>query len=159
VQIIDRDIGLLGDKREEEPTNWVAKAAGPFAATFLSAVLLAGSVAPDALAARSSGRLGGSSFSARRAAPPPRAAPRTGGGGGTNVYVAPPVYGSPFGFSPFGGFGGFSPFGGFGFGYPVVGFGFGGVLNLFIFMFVLSTILNIVRSAASKKDDWRDDDF
>jgi len=51
---------------------------------------------------------------------------RGGGGGGyrggaTNVYVAPPVYGRPFGFSPFG----FSPFGfspfGFGFGFGVPG--------------------------------------
>lgn len=74
-----------------------------------------------AQAARSGGRMGGSSrgFSAR---PPPRAAAPRGGGATTrssssvSIGIGAPVI-SPFGFgSPFG----FSPFGyGFGFGVPI----------------------------------------
>jgi len=75
-------------------------------------------------AARSGGRMGGMGGSRpqSRAAPPPRSAPSARSGVGASVGGAPTVVVSPmmspFGYSPFGGFG-YSPFG-FGFG------GFGG---------------------------------
>ena len=91
----------------------------------------------DAWAARSSGRVGGSSFrsSAPRAAP--RAAPR---GGNTNIYVAPPLGGYGYGYG-----GGmsfmpsiFMPF----------GFGFGGfsLLSTIFQFFIVVTLLNIAFS-------------
>eukprot|EP00355_Strombidium_rassoulzadegani_P000158 CAMPEP_0168609692 /NCGR_PEP_ID=MMETSP0449_2-20121227/1351_1 /TAXON_ID=1082188 /ORGANISM="Strombidium rassoulzadegani, Strain ras09" /LENGTH=182 /DNA_ID=CAMNT_0008649871 /DNA_START=80 /DNA_END=628 /DNA_ORIENTATION=+ len=121
----------------------------PLAATLAAALIAVAATPEEALAARSGGRVGGSSFSSRRAAPPPRAAPRVNSGN-TSVYVAPPVYGSPFGFSPFG----FSPFGFSPFG-PAVGIGFGGIFNIFIAMFVITTVLNIVTRISSKdKDDY-----
>mmetsp|Transcript_21163 Transcript_21163/g.29348 ORF Transcript_21163/g.29348 Transcript_21163/m.29348 type:complete len:189 (-) Transcript_21163:73-639(-) len=75
------------------------------------AMLFGSATAPEALAAKSSGRAGGSAGFASRKAPPPaapqapsRAADTYVAPNVTNVYVAPPVYSpSPFGYSPFGG--------------------------------------------------------
>jgi len=113
------------------------------AALLAGAIMLAPLVeAPDALAARSSGRVGGSSF---RSAPsrsysapsrsysspsrsysaPSRSYSAPSASSRTNIYVAPPV------FSPFGGYGYGIPFSPFGYGYgysspPVVIAGGGG---------------------------------
>ena len=91
----------------------------------------------DAWAARSSGRVGGSSFRSAPRAAPRAAAPR---GGNTNIYVAPPL-------------------GGYGYGYggmsfmpsifmPAFGFGFGGfsLISTIFQFFVVVTLLNIVFS-------------
>ena len=90
----------------------------------------------DAWAARSSGRVGGSSFRSAPRAAPRAAAPR---GGNTNIYVAPPLGGYGYGY------GGmsfmpsiFMPFG-FGFG------GFSLISTIFQF-FVVVTLLNIAFS-------------
>ena len=68
-------LDVAGKDKEPEQT-WASKVTGPFAATLAAALMLSASLPEDAMAARSGGRVGGSSFSARRAAPPPRAAPR-----------------------------------------------------------------------------------
>ena len=91
----------------------------------------------DAWAARSSGRVGGSSFRSAPRAAPRAAAPR---GGNTNIYVAPPL-------------------GGYGYGYggmsfmpsifmPGFGFGFGGfsLISTLVQLFVVVTLLNIAFS-------------
>eukprot|EP00931_Biecheleriopsis_adriatica_P116748 TRINITY_DN9234_c0_g1_i1.p2 TRINITY_DN9234_c0_g1~~TRINITY_DN9234_c0_g1_i1.p2 ORF type:complete len:201 (-),score=47.94 TRINITY_DN9234_c0_g1_i1:105-707(-) len=78
-----------------------------------AALLVAMVPLQGAEAARSGGRMGGGT--ARASRPPPRAAPSTGGGAarmssGPNISIGigAPMY-SPFGFSPFGGFGLFGP--------------------------------------------------
>ena len=103
-----------------------------------SLILSAPLVMPDdAWAARSSGRMGGSSFRSAPRSAPRAAAPRAGGT--TNVYVAPPLGGYGYGY------GGmsfmpsiFMPFG-FGFG------GFSLISTIFQF-FVVVTLLNIAFS-------------
>jgi uncharacterized membrane protein len=90
----------------------------------------------DVWAARSSGRMGGSSFRSAPRSAPRASAPR---GGNTNVYVAPPIYGGGMGY----GYGGgmsfmpsiFMPFG-FGFG------GFSLISTIFQF-FVVVTLLQV----------------
>ncbi|GIL73185.1 hypothetical protein Vretimale_4768 [Volvox reticuliferus] len=131
-------------------------------ASMVAAALIAGAVMPeDALAAssRSGGRVGGSSgFSSRKSAAPSRsiqtqAAPSVNS---TTIVVAPaaPVY-SPFGFSPFGGFG-------FGFGVPIFmpGSVFSGLLGLMAITLLFSVVLNVIRgiAAASSKQAKKDDD-
>lgn len=123
--------------------------------------MLTSAVTPDeALAARSGGRVGGSSFKSA-----PRAAPRQsgggGGGGGTirggntyNTYVAPPVYGGGYGYG--GGALSFFPrpyFPVFGFGLPI-----GGFFNFVITMFVITTIFGVIRGALSRGNGRRDND-
>ncbi|KAF6256836.1 hypothetical protein COO60DRAFT_1461494 [Scenedesmus sp. NREL 46B-D3] len=131
------------------------KMAVPVAATVAASLLLgAQMVAPeDAMAARSGGRAGASSFSARRAAPSraaTRAAPQTNTYHSTTIVSAPPVY-SPFGFG-----------GG--------GFGYGGFHFMPVFMFLLlivSFVFNVIKGAIgaasnaaggnkSKSQDWDD---
>jgi uncharacterized membrane protein len=139
----------------------------PAAAAALAGIMMTSAVAPeDALAARSSGRMGGSSFKSAPRSAPRAAAPRGGGGSGPsvrnntyNTYVAPPVGGYGYG----GGWGGgislfprfYSP--------PIFGFGLpiGGFFNFLFTMFVVTTIFGVIRGALSKKDDGnrrRDDD-
>lgn len=126
-------------------------------ATMVAAALLSSAFVPDeALAARSSGRAGGSSgFAARKAAPS-----RTSTTVSSTTVVAPVVVAAPPVFSPFG-------FGGFGMGYgfaPTIGFGvpfgfFGGMFSIFIFMFAISALVAVVRGVAdATKKDKKDDD-
>ncbi|GLC44393.1 hypothetical protein PLESTB_000474500 [Pleodorina starrii] len=137
-------------------------------ASMVAAALIAGAAMPEeALAAsqRSGGRVGGSSgFAARKAAPArsiqTQAAPTVVNN--TTVVVAPaaPVF-SPFGFSPFGGFGGF----GFGFGVPIFmpGSIFSGLLGLMAITLLFSVVFNVIRGIASankpakkEEDSWGD---
>lgn len=143
---------------QQPGSNFASKAV----AALLCGALALGTFSPEAAeAARSGGRVGGRAFSAA-----PRAAPRTapstrtyaGNSYTSNTYVAPPIvaggygygYGmSPFGFSPFG----FSPFG-FGFG------GGGAMLQLFLGLFVIQTVLSVVSSVMQQRDDGdKKDDF
>ncbi|CAL8468171.1 g7710 [Coccomyxa elongata] len=144
------------DKPEQEG-QW--SLAPKLAAAALAASLLLSAVAPeDALAARSGGRVGGSSFrssapSAPRSAP---SAPRSSGPSvrNYNYYSAPPLVG---------GYGGYG-YGGYGYGggglsiFPAapIFFGGGGLFNILIFMFVASTILGVVRNLFNRR---RDDEF
>ena len=87
----------------------------------------------DAWAARSSGRMGGSSFRSAPRSAPRVSAPR---GGTTNVYVAPPLGGYGMGM-------------GMGYGFPSIfmpfGFGFGGfsLISTIFQLFVVVTLLQI----------------
>lgn len=103
---------------------------------------------PDAAeAARSGGRVGGSSFSSRRSAP---SAPRGGGGvRNYNYYAAPPLiggygYGMPF----FGGGIGFMPF------------GIGGLFNILLLMVIANVVINTIKGFTNKNgnESWDDND-
>ena len=125
------------------------------AAMVAGSVFVLDAVSPEyAEAARSSGRMGGSSFrSAPRSAPrgmsgqsrtaPPPQAMRGGMGYGYGSFMPFPMF-SPFGF-------GFSPFGfGFGFG------GFGFLIQIFVLLWVVnfvSGLLNSVANAPRNDDD------
>ncbi|BDA42144.1 hypothetical protein COCOBI_03-0290 [Coccomyxa sp. Obi] len=137
------------DKPEQEG-QW--SLAPKLAAAALAASLLFSAVAPeDALAARSGGRVGGSSFrsSAPRSAP---SVPRSSGPSvrNYNYYSAPPLVGG-YGYGGYGYGGGLSIF-------PAtpIFFGGGGLFNILIFMFVASTILGVVRNLFNRR---RDDEF
>jgi uncharacterized membrane protein len=149
------------NKGEEQTV--VRKMAVPVAATVAASLLLgAQMVAPEeAMAARSGGRAGASSFSARRAAPSRAAATRAGpqvNNYSTTIVAAPPVY-SPFGFGGFG-------YGGFSF-MPVVPIPFfGGILQFMFLMLIVSFVFNVIKGAIgaasgansnkSKSQDWDD---
>eukprot|EP00195_Chlamydomonas_chlamydogama_P013807 CAMPEP_0202898704 /NCGR_PEP_ID=MMETSP1392-20130828/7155_1 /ASSEMBLY_ACC=CAM_ASM_000868 /TAXON_ID=225041 /ORGANISM="Chlamydomonas chlamydogama, Strain SAG 11-48b" /LENGTH=176 /DNA_ID=CAMNT_0049584707 /DNA_START=81 /DNA_END=611 /DNA_ORIENTATION=- len=139
----------------------VRKAVALPLASMVAAALVAGAVVPDeALAAKSSGRVSGSSgFSSRKVQ---KAAPSTSTTvNNTTVVMAPPVYSPPM-FSPFG----FSPFGGFSimptFVMPVPFLG--GILQFMFLAMIASVIFGVIRGIASsasssqkKKDDgWGD---
>jgi uncharacterized membrane protein len=88
----------------------------------------------DAWAARSSGRVGGSSFRAAPRAAPRAAAPRAGST--TNVYVAPPLGGGY-------GYGGYGYGGGMGMSFMpsiFMPFGFGGGFGMISFVFQLMVV-------------------
>lgn len=142
-------------QKADEESHIAQKMALPFTAA-LAAALVMSAVAPeDALAARSGGRVGGSSFSSSRSSAPRSSAPRSGGPTVRNYtynsYTAPPVLASPYG-------------GGFGWGFArpsfffVPSFGFGGFFNIIIFMFIASAVLSVVGSIARRndRDDFRD---
>ncbi|KAL4448399.1 hypothetical protein ABPG75_005618 [Micractinium tetrahymenae] len=133
--------------KEERPLH--EKLAGP-AAAVLGAALLFAATPDEALAARSGGRVGGSSgFSSRRAAPAPSStAPRVQ----NNYYSAPPVFGG-WGF-------GMPMFGGFGF-YPVFGVGLGTIFNLMLLAIVIQVIISVVQGLTNqkKKNDLDDEDW
>ncbi|CAD7700920.1 unnamed protein product [Ostreobium quekettii] len=123
--------------------------AGPVVAAVAAAMLTGAMVPEEAWAARSGGRMGGSSF---------RAMPRAGGGGGRysgyggysgGALVAPPLVGGY-------GYGGVMPF-----FFPGFGFGFGGGLfQIFIAMFLINAVVNAIRNVTEgDKDDDFDDDF
>ena len=158
------------DEETDKP-SLMQKLAGPTAALVVCA-LISGAVIPDeAFAARSGGRMGGSSFRSR--AP---SMPRGGGGGGNRrsilfikrlfrhhasiavccSYRQYNYYGSP-GIAPplVGGYG--YGMGGYGlmpsFFFPI---GFGGIFNIFIAIFVFNAIFNAVRGFQNRDDD-RDD--
>ncbi|KAF5829715.1 hypothetical protein DUNSADRAFT_15595 [Dunaliella salina] len=154
------------DSVEEQPQQ--SKLALPFA-TVLAGALISSAIMPDdAMAAKSQGRVGGTSgFRSSRAAT--RAAPQQSTTTVNNTVigapaVAPPVYSyAPSPFGGFGGFGGFSIMPTFVMPFPF----FGGILQFFLLMFVVSVVFNIVRAIASsasnnssggnKKDDgWGD---
>jgi uncharacterized membrane protein len=128
-------------------------AAAVTASAIISAVQLA---APgEALAARSGGRAGASSFSARRAAPSRAAASRSpvvNNYSSTTIVAAPPVY-SPFGFGGGFGFGGFRIM-------PIIPIPFfGGLLQLMFLMLIVGVVFNVVKgaiggSSKSKNQDW-----
>lgn len=120
----------------------------------VAAILVAGAFdSNEALAAKSGGRVGGSSgFSSRRQ----QSAPTTVNTySSTTIVAAPPVYASPgFGY----GFGGFSFMPTF---FMPTFFPFSGLLSLFFFMALISVVFNVIRGVASgsrnnKKDDWGD---
>lgn len=125
------------------------------AATLTAGILMGAQLAApqEALAARSGGRAGASSFSARRAAPAARSQVNNYS---TTIVSAPPVY-SPFGFGGFG-FGGVSIM-------PVVPIPFfGGILQFMFLMLVVSFVFNVIKGAIgaassgskAKSQDWDD---
>ncbi|CAM6081605.1 unnamed protein product [Calypogeia fissa] len=156
---------VVDESVETSPSMWsqfLTSAAKPaVVAVMMAAVLLAQPVA-DSLAASSGGRMGGKAFSS---APRPSGPSRSysGGGGrgysGGGLYVAPPIYGSPYGFSPFG----YSPFygGGYGGGFfgPSIGFGGGGTIILAMIAFAtVRAVVGFIRDRFSGDDDDRFDD-
>ncbi|KAG1663223.1 hypothetical protein FOA52_011316 [Chlamydomonas sp. UWO 241] len=132
----------------------------------VAATLLSSAILPDyAFAGRSGGRAGGGGgFSSRRAAPSRQAAPSSSSRmSTTNVVVAPSVGMGYGGFSPFG----FSPFGGYGMGYGMGVPIFGGLFQIFFLAMIVSVVFSVIRSFAStlsppggkddknkKDDDW-----
>jgi uncharacterized membrane protein len=119
--------------------------AKPVGAILLSLLVVLTSLDP-ALAARSSGRIGGSQFSAPRMAPAPRSYEYRGGGSGFGSFY------SPFPVTPI------VPFGGFGvFPAPLVApFGFG---TLMMFLFVAGTVLPRLRKNLSDSEESEEDTF
>lgn len=130
---------LKPDNSEEEKSfELVRKISGPVAA-LLVCTLLTGVVIPDeALAARSGGRIGGAAF---------RSMPRGGGGFRQYNYYSSPGIAPPL-------------MGGYGYGmmpsffFPI---GFGGGFNIFITLFVISSVVNAIKGFQRRKDD--EDDF
>jgi len=124
------------------------------AALVAGSVFVTDAVSPEwAEAARSSGRMGGSSFrSAPRAAPraaagqsrqaPPPQVMRGGMGYGYGMPMFMPF--SPFGFSPFG----------FGFGFGGLGF----IFNILLFLWIANFFINLVSSMTANNNQARDDD-
>eukprot|EP00210_Caulerpa_lentillifera_P009533 g9091.t1 len=107
------------------------------------ALLTTGAVLPeDAFAARSGGRLGGSAFRSRM-----RSMPRTGGTYRQYNYYSAPGIAPPL-------------MGGYGYGlmpsffFPI---GFGGGFNIFITLFVMSSVLNAIKSFQRRRRDDEDD--
>ncbi|KAK9845976.1 hypothetical protein WJX81_007381 [Elliptochloris bilobata] len=149
-------------KRTEDDRSIASKLAVPFTGALAAAMLLGAAVPQDALAARSGGRVGGSSF--RSSAPSRSMAPQSGGGGGGGGgggatvrnynYYGGPSYSPPLiGGYGYGGYGGglFAP----SFALPV--FGFGGFFNFIFFMFAVSAVLGVARSLLSRRNDDFDD--
>ncbi|DBA81168.1 hypothetical protein WJX79_010556 [Trebouxia sp. C0005] len=146
--------------QREQAVSALKPFALPLTAAVAAALLLSAGTPDAALAARSGGRVGGSSFRSARPAP----APRGGGGGGQSgptirnynyhSYSPPPVYG---GYGPGYGYGGgiqIMP----SFGVPLIGGG--SFLTIVFGLFALSAILSIARSISSrgKRDDFNDFD-
>lgn len=138
----------------------------PFALPFTAAVaaaLIFSAGSPDAaLAARSGGRVGGSSFRSARPAPAPRAPSGGGGQSGPTIrnynyhsYSSPPVYGYGGGGYGYGG-GGITLMPSF--GVPLIGGG--SFLTIVFGLFALSAVLSVARSISSKgkRDDFEDFD-
>lgn len=101
----------------------------------------------EAMAARSGGRVGGSSF---RSAPRASTSSRRSGGGATyNTYVAPPVMGYGYGVPMMPGFG-------YGYGFSPFFFG-GGIFQFMIFLFVINSVLNVLSSVGKNNDKDGDD--
>lgn len=146
--------------KEDKHESFVQKLAMPVAAAVTaSAIICAVQLAApgEALAARSGGRAGASSFSARRAAPSRAAAsrPTVNNYSTTTIVAAPPIY-SPFGFGGGFGFGGFRIM-------PVIPIPFfGGLLQLMFLMLIVSVVFNVVKGALGsgssssnkKNQDW-----
>lgn len=132
---------------EDKPQTMPQRMALPLVVAIAGAMLAGAAMPDDAMAARSGGRMGGSSFRSARPAPSRGAPARSGAT--YNTYVAPPVYGG-YGY----GYGGGMPF----FVAPIFGFGFGGFLQFILGMVVVSTVFNVIRSIASPGDRKRDRD-
>lgn len=126
----------------------ILQKAGLPAAVLLSAALLFAGTPDEALAARSGGRVGGSSFRSAPRSAPSAGAIRSGGGATVrnyNYYSAPPLV-SPYGFGmPFFG-------GGYGVGFFPMG-GIGSLFNILIIMFILNIVLQTVRSFTNGGDN------
>lgn len=130
----------------EEKKSWIDRLAVPSAALLGAALLL--TATPDAAeAARSGGRVGGSSFSSRRAAPAP-SRPSPGPSrqyNSYNTYVAPPLGG---------GIGMGMPFFGGGYGMPFYGggigvfpsFGISGIFNIFLIFMLANVAISVIRN-------------
>jgi uncharacterized membrane protein len=128
------------------------------AAALFAAVLLATSAVnvDDAFAARSGGRVGGSSFSSARrmrSAPlPPRAGSSVRN---YNYYSAPPLV-SPYGFG--------MPFFGGGIVAPFPFFGIGSLFNIMILLFMANVAISVVSNITNggkgdrKSDRWDDEE-
>eukprot|EP00210_Caulerpa_lentillifera_P003098 g2960.t1 len=128
---------------ERSSFGLVRQISGPVTALLVCA-LLSGAVIPEeALAARSGGRIGGSAFRSRAPSMP------SGGGGSYRQYnyysspgIAPPLVGGyGYGIMP-------------SFFFPI---GFGGIFNIFIALFLISSVFNAIRDFQQRKDD--EDDF
>lgn len=146
------------DKESAEAVK-LSKFAGIAVAGLAASILLTSAAFPeDAMAARSGGRTGGSSF---RSAAPRAAAPRAGPtiqnrSYNYNISPAPPLVG------------GYGGFGGYGYGYGGGGISLfptfvtpigGGVFQLMFLAIAASTIVGIARSIFSKRrdnDEWDD---
>lgn len=148
-----RELAAAKDSAEERvattnaSSSLLDKLALPVATAVTAASLLACmATAPEpAMAARSGGRAGASSFAARRSYSAPRAAPTRAysSPSSTTVVVAPPL------FSPFGGFG----YGGFGYGFGMPIFApLGSLLQFAFLMLLASAVLNVVRGVMSDRD-------
>lgn len=163
-----RPLVCRAERNDDTQQGPVPKALTLPLAAALAGLMMTSAMAPDeALAARSSGRMGGSSF--RSAAPrsAPRAAPSRGSGGGGgrpsvrtntyNTYVAPSVGGYGYGG------GGISIFPRPFYPAPIFGFGLpiGGFFNFLFTMFIITAVFGVIRGALSKgnnNNDRRDDD-
>lgn len=142
-----------------QPEEHVTKKFALPVATLVATAMLSGAMImpEEALAAKSSGRVGGSSgFKSRRMEASSSPASRSQVVNNT-VVVAPPVVAPPlFGFGmPFGGFG-YGGFGmGMGIGFPV----FGGLLQFFLVLTLVSVVFSVIRglmnsgSKNKNKDD------
>jgi len=147
--------------RDQQPQSTASTNLLPVTAALAAAFLISAGTPDEALAARSGGRVGGSSFRSARPAPAPRGGGGGGGGGGQagptirnynyHSYSAPPVYG---GYGPSYGFGG----GGISimpsFGVPLIGGG--GFFSLIFGLFAISLVLNVAKNLTSRGRD-RDD--
>ena len=121
-------------------------------ALFAAAVLLTsvGQV-DDAMAARSGGRVGGSSFSsARMRSGGARSAPSVSSGGvrNYNYYSAPPLI------SPYGGYGMFG--GGLVMPFPI--FGLGGLFNIMVLLFMVNVAVSVVQGLTNSRSREEDED-
>merc|ERR1712087_80469 len=105
-----------------------------------------GVMVDEAMAARSGGRVGGSSF---RSAPRASTSSRRSGGGSYGSYVAPPVMGYGYGVPMMPGFG-------YGYGFSPFFFG-GGIFQFMIFLFVINSVLNVLSSVGKNNDKDGDD--
>ncbi|KAL4857685.1 hypothetical protein ACK3TF_002116 [Chlorella vulgaris] len=154
---VQRTVGVYAHQQGEE-RSFHEKLALPAAALMGAALLFAAT--PDAAeAARSGGRVGGSSGfrSAPRAAAPRSSASSSSSSSSrtiirNNTYIAPPVFGG-YGFGmPFGGFGGFGVM-------PV--FGLGTLFNIMLLGIIIQVVFSVISGFTNekKKADFKDDDW
>lgn len=145
----------------DQAESAVRRFAMPLTAAVAAALIISAGAPDEALAARSGGRVGGSSFRSARPAPAPRAPSGGGGQSGPTIrnynyhsYSPPPLYG---GYGPGYGYGG----GGItlmpSFGVPLIGGG--SFFTIAIGLFALSAVLSVARSLSNRgrRDDY--DDF
>ena len=121
-------------------------------ALFLAAFLFCSTVfdVDSALAARSGGRVGGSSFSSARMRSAPSPSSRATGGVRVNNYYAPPIV-SPYGYGMGGGL--IMPF--------PMGFGLGGLFNIMVLLFMVNVAVSVVSgftNGGRRRDEDEDED-
>jgi uncharacterized membrane protein len=138
---VQRAVRVYATQQKQDEKSLQEKLALP-AAALLGAALLFAATPDEAEAARSGGRVGGSSgFSSRASTSRAATRPQTNRTViQNNTYVAPPV---------FGGFG-FPMFGGFGF-YPVFGVGLGTIFNIMLLGIVIQVVFAVVSGFTNQK--------